>query len=172
MLTKNEEKDLEETLEDFIYTQFQYYVQGTEMIYLVYDNEFKKFGVCPLKYEAGHIYLPKRSTYGYLMKRPTKNWRDTLKHSLEEEVRAIITDSGEAEYDYPQVLIDNVKVLVLNADYDISSESDKILEESGAACFIRAKNTRYYTKVDTSYFEKLKKEAVEAYEKYKLELEA
>lgn len=32
MLTKDEEKDLEETLEDFIYTQFQYYVQGTDML--------------------------------------------------------------------------------------------------------------------------------------------
>lgn len=162
MLTKDEEKDLEETLEDFIYTQFQYYVQGTEIIYLVYDLEYKEFGVCPLEY-AGYVYL---------IERPAMDWRDTLKHSFEEEVRAIITDSGEAEYDYPQVLIDNVKVLVLNADYDISSESDKILEESGAADFIKEEKTRYYIDVDTSYFEELKKEVVEAYEEYKLALEA
>lgn len=162
MLTKNEEKDLEETLENFIYAQFQYYVQGTEIIYLVYDLEFKEFGVCPLDY-AGYVYL---------IERPTMDWRSTLKHSLEEEVRAIITDSGEAEYDYPQVLIDNVKVLVLNADYDINYESDKILEESGAADFIKEEKTRYYIDVDTSYFEKLKKEVVEAYEEYKLALEA
>lgn len=162
MLTKDEEKDLEETLEDFIYTQFQYYVQGTEIIYLVYDLEYKEFGVCPLEY-AGYVYL---------IERPAMDWRDTLKHSFEKEVRAIITDSGEAEYDYPQVLIDNVKALVLNADYDISSESDKILEESGAADFIKEEKTRYYIDVDTSYFEKLKKEVVEAYEEYKLALEA
>jgi hypothetical protein len=162
VLTKDEEKDLEETLEDFIYTQFQYYVQGTEIIYLVYDLEYKEFGVCPLEY-AGYVYL---------IERPAMDWRDTLKHSFEEEVRAIITDSGEAEYDYPQVLIDNVKVLVLNADYDISSESDKILEESGAADFIKEEKTRYYIDVDTSYFEELKKEVVEAYEEYKLALEA
>lgn len=162
MLTKDEEKDLEETLEDFIYTQFQYYVQGTEIIYLVYDLEYKEFGVCPLEY-AGYVYL---------IERPAMDWRETLKHSFEEEVRAIITDSREAEYDYPQVLIDNVKVLVLNADYDISSESDKILEESGAADFIKEEKTRYYIDVDTIYFEKLKKEVVEAYEEYKLALEA
>lgn len=162
MLTKDEEKDLEETLEDFIYTQFQYCVQGTEIIYLVYDLEYKEFAVCPLEY-AGYVYL---------IERPAMDWRNTLKHSFEEEVRAIITDSGKAEYDYPQVLIDNVKVLVLNADYDINYESDKILEESGAADFIKEEKTRYYIDVDTSYFEELKKEVVEAYEEYKLALEA
>lgn len=162
MLTNDEEKDLEETLEDFIYTQFQYCVQGTEIIYLAYDDKYKEFVVCPLDCDG----------YVYLLDRPALDWRDTLKHSFEEEVRAIITDSGEAEYDYPQVLIDNVKVLVLNADYDISSESDKILEESGAADFIKEEKTRYYIDVDTSYFEELKKEVVEAYEEYKLALEA
>ena len=132
MLTNDEEKDLEETLEDFIYTQFQYCVQGTEIIYLAYDDKYKEFVVCPLDCDG----------YVYLLDRPALDWRDTLKHSFEEEVRAIITDSGEAEYDYPQVLIDNVKVLVLNADYDISSESDKILEESGAADFIKEEKNK------------------------------
>jgi len=155
MLTKIQEKNLEEALKAFIGTQFDYYMQGTEKIYLVYDEKSKEFDVSPIE------------CYGdvYILDRPVMDWRETLNRKLEEEVKAIIANPARAEYDYPQEIIDSVKVLVFkNAGYNISCESDKILEESGAANVIKEENTRYYTEVDTSYFEELKEEAIEAYE--------
>lgn len=158
MLTKEQEKDLEETLEEFVEGIFTSYTDGPTELHLYYDEEYQKFDTsiddC---YEI------------YILSRPIINWRDTLCHSLSEEVQDILNNPKDAEYSYPQEIINSVRELVESEDYDIETEAEEILNGSGAADFIGEENAKYYTEVDTGWMKELKKEAIKAYE---LELEA
>lgn len=154
MLTKEQDKSLQQALKDFIKLLF---TTDKGEVYLYYATDSKSF-------IASDGESPQRALY-IMRGKPVKlQWRELLTTTYTEEVKAIINDPTKAEYDYPPKIINEVKKLAACGCYD-NEDNEKILIISGAAAFILnnaiQENILYFTHGDNRYFNFLYYKAIE-----------
>lgn len=156
MLTKDQDKSLQQALKDFIKLLF---TTEQREVYLYYAPDSKSF-------IASDGEAPQRTLY-LMSGKPFKlRWEDFLTTTYTEEVKAIINDPTKAEYDYPPEIISEVKKLAASGFYNYDNDSnEEILINSGAAAFILnnaiQENILYFTYVDKHYFNFLYHKAIE-----------
>lgn len=158
MLTKEQDKSLQQALKEFIKLLF---TTDKEEVYLYYAPDSKSFIASDGESPQGTLYIMR----GKAVK---LQWRKLLTTTYTEEVKAIINDPTKAEYTYPPEIISEVKKLAACGYYDYGNEdNEEILIYSGAADFILdsaiQKNILYFTDVDKHYFNFLYHKAIEEY---------
>lgn len=158
MLTKEQDKSLQQALKEFIKLLF---ATEQEEVKLYYAPDSKSF-------IASDGEAPQRTLY-LMSGKPVKlQWENLLTTTYTEEVKAIINDPTKAEYDYPPEIISEVKKLAASGFYNYDNDSnEEILINSGAAAFILnnaiQENILYFTHVDKHYFNFLYHKAIEEY---------
>lgn len=184
MLTKEQEKNLQSAIEDFIKlgcTSDQPYRK------LCYCTKSDKFFATDANEEAINVICLKKGTTGlaweWYLPSVCQEEKFMNEEAYMDEVEDIINNTTIKFY-YPQTVIDNVKKLVKEYkwEYPISYayypnyESLKaiaanILVDSGAAQFIREtigqQDARHHIADNTDYFKDLKSEIIAAYGKAK-----
>lgn len=158
MLTKDQDKSLQQALKDFIKLLF---TTKQWEVYLYYAPDSKSFIASDGESPQGTLYIMR----GKAVK---LQWRELLTTTYTEEIKAIINDPTKAEYTYPPAIINDIKSLAASGFYDYGNdENEKILIDSGAADFILdsaiQENILYFTHVDKHYFNFLYHKAIEEY---------
>lgn len=97
-------------------------------------------------------------------------WQTSLCQSYSDELKAMLNTPHDAEFNYPQEIIDTAKKIVEDEDIDVNDndEARDVLENCGASDFILQDtlnaNIEYYLKDES--FDEFFEEAVQAYEDY------
>ncbi|WP_276892105.1 hypothetical protein [Dialister micraerophilus] len=137
---------------------------------LVYDPEEDRFTT---SMDTGGYY----PNLVYLATMQTKEfeWQTFLCQSYSDELKAMLNIPHDAEFDYPQEIIDTAKKIVEDEDIDINDKDEAryVLENCGASDFILQDalnaNIEYY--LEDRSFGEFFEEAVQAYEAYLKERE-
>lgn len=156
MLTKEQDKSLQQALKEFIKLLF---TTEQREVYLYYSPDSKSF-------IASDGEAPQRTLYLMSGKPVQLRWEDFLTATYTEEVKAVINDPTKAEYNYPPEIIRDVKELATSGFYNYNNDSNKeILIHSGAADFILnnaiQENILYFIHEDNRYFNFLYYKAIE-----------
>lgn len=97
-------------------------------------------------------------------------WQTFLCQSYSDELKAMLNTPHDAEFNYPQEIINTAKKIVEDEDIDINDKDEAryVLENCGASDFILQDalnaNIEYYLKDES--FDEFFEEAVQAYEDY------
>lgn len=158
MITKDEDKSLQQALKEFIKLLFTTDKAEVKLYYVPKNRTFT----------VSDCEDPRNARYLMSGKPICLRWEDFLTTTYTEEVKAIINDPTKAEYDYPPEIISEVKKLAASGFYNYDNDSnEEILINSGAAAFILnnaiQENILYFIHEDNRYFNFLYCRAVREY---------
>lgn len=167
MISEERLEEIRKGLEECVREVFSHAHSGINES-LVYDPEEDRFTT---SMDTGGYYP--NLVYLTTMQSKEFEWQTYLCQSYSDELKAILTMPRNAEFDYPQEIIDTAKKIVEDEDIDINDKDEAryVLENCGASDFILQDalnaNIEYYLKDES--FDEFFEEAVQAYEAYEKE---